>query len=80
VEKQLARVTRTTTKTMAVKYFKVKHKVLKIHYMVNYGLIMEKFRLKCQAKLEFFLNKKKKNSTRQIPVIPRKNQNHNNQF
>jgi hypothetical protein len=29
VEKQLARVTRTTTKTMAVKYFKVKHKVLK---------------------------------------------------
>jgi hypothetical protein len=29
VEKQLARVTRTTTKTMEVKYFKVKHKVLK---------------------------------------------------
>jgi hypothetical protein len=29
VEKQLARVTRTKTKTMAVKYFKVKHKVLK---------------------------------------------------
>jgi hypothetical protein len=29
VEKQLARVTSTTTKIMAVKYCKVKHKVLK---------------------------------------------------
>jgi hypothetical protein len=55
-KKKLAHVTRTTTKTIEVKNFKMKHKVLKNHYMVNYGPILKKFFFKCQAKLEFFLN------------------------
>jgi hypothetical protein len=57
VKKKLAPAnTTTTTTTVEVKYFTVKHKVLKIHYMVKYGSILKKLRLKCQAKLELFKN------------------------
>jgi hypothetical protein len=55
VEKQLAPVTRTRKITMQVKYFKVKHKVLKnsLHGQLWSGF--DFFFLKCQKKLEFFL-------------------------
>jgi hypothetical protein len=57
----------TTTKTMEVKYFKVKHKVLKNSL---HGQIWSDFEnLNCQVKLEFFQNGRKKSRARQISVI-----------
>jgi hypothetical protein len=48
--------------------------------MVKYGPILKRVFIKCHAKLDFFQNGQEKNSTRQIPVISGKNQNHKNQF
>jgi hypothetical protein len=48
----------TTTKTMEVKYFKVKHKVLKNSLHFQIWSDFENFLLNCQTKVELFHNKK----------------------
>jgi hypothetical protein len=53
LEKHLARATRTTRKTMEVKYFKVKHKVLKNSLHGQLWSDFGKISL-CQAQLEKF--------------------------
>jgi hypothetical protein len=79
--KKLVLTTITTTtkrKSSILKWIKLFF--VKIHYIFKYGLILKKFLLKCQAKLEFFRNGQYKNSSRQIPVIPWKNEFHNSHF
>jgi hypothetical protein len=67
-------------KKIKVKYFKVKHKVLKISIHVQIWSEFENFLLKFQAQLEFFQNGRYNNPSRQIPVLPEENQNHKSQF
>jgi hypothetical protein len=80
VEKNWLLLTKTTTKAMAVKYFKVKHKVLKISLHGQIWSDFEKISLKISGKAGIFLILWIKNATRQMPVISGKNQNHKSQF
>jgi hypothetical protein len=73
-------VTKTTTKTMEVKYFKVKHKVLKNSLHGQLWSDFEIVSFKMSGKALFFFKWVIKNSTREIPVIPGKNQNQKSQF
>jgi hypothetical protein len=50
VEKNWPMLTTTTTKTMEIKYFKVKHKVLKNSLRAQLWSDFEKFLLKSQAR------------------------------
>jgi hypothetical protein len=61
-------------------YFKVKHKVLKNSLHGHLWSDFEKDSLKISGKTWLFFKWVIKNSTRQIPVIPGKNQNHKSQF